>query len=36
MSALPKFMMEIKPFNDLHTDIVKIITNNGAHAKFSI
>ena len=34
--ALPKFMMEIKPFNDFHTDIVKIITNNGAHAKFSI
>lgn len=30
--ALPKFMMGIKPFNDFHTDIVRIITNDGAHA----
>ncbi|QHM76852.1 hypothetical protein C7M52_02838 [Mixta theicola] len=29
---LPKFMMSIKPFADYHKNIVKVITNNGAHA----
>ena len=30
--VLPKFMMAIKPFADFNTDIVRVITNNGAHA----
>lgn len=30
---LPKFMMEIEPFDDFDANIVKIITNDGAHAK---
>lgn len=34
--ALPKFMMEIEPFSDFHNGIVKVITNNGAHANIII
>ena len=30
--TLPKFMMAIRPFDEFHTDIVKVITNDGAHA----
>lgn len=31
-SALPKCMMEIQPFAAFNGDIVKVVTNNGAHA----
>ena len=30
--ALPKFMMEIEPFSNFNSDMVKVVTNNGAHA----